>query len=174
MKKFLSAAIMFCVMIFSANCQAKTLLANISPAEFSARYQYFVNGATNIFGSMAATDYSKYLIQDVWHNPEKKDMYALYINEDYNSGKNNVIYLFAGNNPTDKGIYSILVCIENNFENLRDSLFLESLVSLATLNVTDTNSDRLYRVIDGLDSEYNFFDSTAGKNISIKMDTKKK
>ena len=173
MKKFLSAAIMFCVMIFSANCQAKTLLANISPAEFSARYQYYVGNITNVFGSMAATDYSKFLMKDFWHDPKTKEFYASFINEDYDNGKYNAIHLYAGNNPKDKEIYHVQICIENNFENLRDSLFIESSIALACLNITDANSDRIYRLIDGLDNEYKFFDSTARKNIYIEKSVTK-
>ena len=162
------SALVFVICILSVNfCSAATLLANISPAEFSARYQYFIDNLTNMFGEMAATDYSKYLIRDVWQNPGHNDMYALFINEDYDSEKYNAMYLYAGNNFKDNEIYRVQICIENNYENLRDSFFLESRMALAALNVTDANSDRIYRVIDGLDAEYRFFDSTARKNICI-------
>ncbi len=173
MKKILSALV-FAVCILSVNfCSAANLLANLSPAEFTAHYVLYLREAPKIIGSYSNFDFSKCTVQNVWRNPKEKDVYVQIINENYESGTNNAIYIYGGNHSADKGIYGILICMGNNFENFRDSLFVESKISLSILNITDANTDRIYRVIDGLDNEYRFFDSTAGKNILIRGNNSK-
>lgn len=164
--KIVMMSIMVAVMMTPANVSAQTLLANISPDEFAAKYQNFIRHMSNFYGSIAAMDYSKYLIKNQWQDAEH-NQYVMNINEDYDNGKMNRIVIIGGNSAYDKQIYYLLVVIEDNFENLMDSFKLEITIPLYVLGIKDFDKDRLKRIIDDLDDEYTFYSSQVGKNIRI-------
>lgn len=164
--KMLMMSMVVAMMMTPANVSAQTLLANISPDEFAAKYQNFIRHMSNFYGSIAAMDYSKYLIKNQWQDTEH-NQYVMNINEDYDNGKMNRIVIIGGNSAYDKQIYYLLVVIEDNFENLMDSFKLEITIPLYVLGIKDFDKDRLKRIIDDLDAEYTFYSSQVDKNIRI-------
>ena len=66
MKRFMPILIALILLSLPQKVFASDFVTNLSPAEFMARYDYFVNHVIDTLGNRATTDYSRFAIKDVF------------------------------------------------------------------------------------------------------------
>ena len=166
----MNAAKIFVMAILIALIPVKTsasgFVADISPAEFSARYTKAVQYMMDSFGSKAAMDYSYFLIKDVFKDREHNGYFA-YINEDYDHKQMNAIVMYAQDNAGKAGITGFLILAEANVPDRLNKLYIETVLSLMSIGAKSANIDEVEKIVKRSKGTYKFYDSSLNRNIYL-------
>lgn len=154
------------IALASGNASAAGFVTNLSPAEFSARYTACVQYMIESLAEHAATDYSYFLIKDVFKDKEHNTYFA-YINEDYDNKQMNAIVMFAQEKANFGGIEVVGIIAEENVPDRENKLLLETVTSLIAMDLRGGDVDEIQKIIKASAGTYKFHDTKFGKNIYI-------